>query len=160
FAARCCPGRWRGARVVRLVESHLAQDEEAAMNTTMDVGAAFLARSRALLESEYLPKLERCFSGVDDEAVWWRANEASNSIGNIGLHLCGNVSQWIISGVGGRPYERHRQQEFDERRHIPREELLDQIRRVVREAGEVIGGVAPASLLDPRRIQGYDVTVL
>ena len=46
-------------------------------------------------------------------------NEASNSIGNLVLHLCGNVTQWIIGGVGGRPYERHRQQEFDERTHIP-----------------------------------------
>ena len=56
--------------------------------------------------------------------MWWRPNEASNSIGNLLLHLWGNVTQWIIGGVGGRPYERHRQQEFDERTHIPAKELL------------------------------------
>jgi len=129
------------------------------METNNDLGVVFLAHSRELLTSEYLPKIERCLSGIGDEAVWWRPNEASNSIGNIVLHLCGNVSQWIIRGVGGRPYARHRQQEFDERRAIPKGDLLDGIRTVVAGADEVIAKVGIASLLEPRRIQGYDVTV-
>ena len=92
--------------------------------------------------------------------MWWRPNEASNSIGNLVLHLCGNVTQWIIGGVGGRPYERHRQQEFDERTHIPARELLRRLRAVVEEADEVISGLDAKALLTSRQIQGYDVTVL
>jgi len=124
------------------------------------VPQAFLQESSRLLVSDYLPKIERCLEGLSDGDVWWRANEASNSIGNLVLHLCGNVTQWIIGGVGGRPYERHRQQEFDERTAIAAGELLRRLRAVVEEAGEVIGGLEGDALLTRRQIQAYDVTVL
>ena len=125
-----------------------------------DVTAAFLLKSRSLIVSDYLPKIERCLERLDDDDVWWRPNEASNSIGNLVLHLCGNVTQWIIGGVGGRPYERHRQQEFDERTHIAARELLRRLRGVVEEADRVISGLDADALLTSRNIQAYDVTVL
>ena len=124
------------------------------------VTEGFLLQSRRLIGSDYLPKIERCIERLDDDDVWWRANEASNSIGNLVLHLCGNVTQWIIGGVGGRPYQRHRQQEFDERTHIPGGELLRRLRAVVEEADEVISGLDADALLTRRQIQAYDVTVL
>ena len=78
--------------------------------------------------------------------MWWSPNEASNSIGNLVLHLCGNVTQWIIGGVGEEPFERHRQREFDERTQIPAGELLRRLR-----AGSggraVIGGLDGDALL-------------
>ena len=83
-----------------------------------DIAGTFLTKSRSLIVSDYLPKIERCLEGLSDDDVWWRPNEASNSIGNLLLHLCGNVTQWIVGGVGENA-ERHRQQEFDERSHIP-----------------------------------------
>lgn len=125
-----------------------------------DVARIFLDKSRRLLMSDYLPKIERCLERVSDEDVWWRPNEASNCIGNLVLHLVGNVTQWIIGGVGKRAYERHRQQEFDERRTLPRKELLVQLKTVVKEAEEIIGDQDAGSLLSRRRIQGYDVAVL
>ena len=107
-----------------------------------------------------MPKIERSVDALSGADLWWRANEASNSIGNLILHLCGNVTMWIIGGVGGRPFERHRQGEFDERRNISGTELIDRLRAVVRQADEVMGGVSAEELLSPRQIQGYDVTVL
>ena len=88
------------------------------------------------------------------------ADEASNSIGNLILHLCGNVTMWIMGGVGALPYERDRQREFDERRHLPPVDLRNRIRRVVQEADRVMSAVGPQDLLSRRQIQGYDVTVL
>jgi uncharacterized damage-inducible protein DinB len=126
----------------------------------MDTSKVFLEKSRSLLLGEYLPKIERCLEGLTDADVWWRANESSNSVGNLVLHLCGNVPQWMIGGVGGRPYERQRQQEFDERRPIRKAELLQSIRAVLRAADEVLGQVNPEDLTSRRQIQGYDVTVL
>lgn len=120
----------------------------------------FLEYSRALLVSDYLPKIEQCVQSLGDDDIWWRPNEASNSIGNLVLHLCGNVSQWILEGVGGRPYDRRRQEEFDQRRVIAGQELLRRIQQVVHDAGEVIGNVSPESLTSERSIQGYTVTVL
>ena len=125
-----------------------------------DISHVFLQKSSSLLVSDYLPKIERCLEHLSDDEVWSRPNEASNSIGNLLLHLRGNVTQWIIGGVGERPYERHRQQEFDERTHIPARELLAKLRAVLEEAGGVISGLDAADLLSKRQIQDYDVTVL
>jgi uncharacterized damage-inducible protein DinB len=124
------------------------------------VTQTFLAKSRSLLVSEYLPKIERCLEHLTDEDVWWRPNDASNSIGNLLLHLRGNVTQWIIGDVGGQARERRRQQEFDERTHVPAKELLANLRAVVEEAAEVIRGLDDHALIGRRQIQDYDVTVL
>jgi hypothetical protein len=126
----------------------------------MDAGQDFLRKSRELLVGDYLPKIERCLERLDDQQIWWRANEPSNGIGNLILHLCGNVTEWIIGGVGGQAFERHRQQEFDERRTIAKAELLEMIRSVVTNADAVLGATEPTDLTARRRIQGYDVTVL
>ena len=125
-----------------------------------EVAQVFLEKSRALMSSDYLAKIERCLERIDAKDVWWRPNEASNSIGNLMLHLCGNVTMWIIGGVGRRPFERNRQMEFDERGPIPVAELLTRLRSVVSEAEGVIRAVTSDELLSRRHIQGYDVTVL
>ena len=124
------------------------------------VGHAFLDRSRSLISADYLPKIERCLDRLSDADIWWRPNEASNSIGNLVLHLCGNVCMWIIGGVGQLPFERHRQREFDERKRIPAAELLSRLRGIVQQADEVMSAVTADELLSRRSIQGYDVTVL
>ena len=73
---------------------------------------AFIEKSIALLTGDYLPKIAAGTLALGDEGLWWRANENSNSAGNLLLHLRGNVTQWIIGGVGGREYARQRDQEF------------------------------------------------
>jgi hypothetical protein len=65
-----------------------------------DTSQVFLQKSRNLLVMDYLPKIERCLDHLSVEEVWARPNEASNSIGNLLLHLCGNVTQWILGGIG------------------------------------------------------------
>ena len=124
------------------------------------VGKAFTDKSRLLLTTDYLPKIEACLHRLGEEDVWWRPNDASNSIGNLVLHLCGNVTMWIIGGVGGRTFERNRQQEFDERRQIAKHDLLTKLRRVIDEADEIIETLDEKTLLSRRQIQSYDVTVL
>lgn len=125
-----------------------------------EIAQTFLSESRRLLTTGYLPKIERCLEGLDDEDVWWRPNEVSNSIGNLLLHLCGNLRQWVIGGVGGRDYERNRQHEFDERAHLPARELLAMLTSVIQEADDVIGSLNAETLLNRRQIQERDVTVL
>lgn len=124
------------------------------------IAAAFLDKSRSLITSDYVPKIERCLDRLPAADIWWRPNEASNSIGNLILHLCGNMTMWIIGGVGRLPFERHRQLEFDERRQIPAPELRRRLTSVVQQADEVMSAVDSNELLSRRQIQGYDVTVL
>ena len=121
---------------------------------------AFLAQSRRLLTESYLPRIERSVGGLSDEQIWWRANAESNSIGNLILHLAGNVRQWIVSGIGGAVDARDRQSEFDAMGPMPAADLLARLRSTVEEADRVLANVTPGTLLEHRRIQSYDVTVL
>ncbi|HMF56552.1 MAG TPA: DinB family protein [Pyrinomonadaceae bacterium] len=125
-----------------------------------EVSENFLAKARALLAEEYLPKIERCMERLTDDDVWWRAGEASNSVGNLLLHMAGNARQWIVSGVGRAPDERDRQSEFDERRAISKTELLARLKNTLDEVDRTLAGLNSSALLETRSIQGYDVTVL
>lgn len=134
--------------------------ESGATSPTGDVAIAFIAKSRSLLSTEYLPKIERCVNLLTDEQIWWRPNPESNSVGNLLLHLAGNVRQWIVCGLGGAVDFRERQQEFDQRSVIPGEELLSKLKNTLAEVDTVLAGVDGVSLLQRRTIQGCDVMVL
>ena len=124
-----------------------------------DVAKHFIAESRRFLSLDYLPKIERCLDVLTDEGVWWRANEGSNSIGNLLLHLEGSTRAWIIGVAGGFPKPRDRQQEFDERQHIPRAELMSRLRQTLTEADGVLARLGVEALLERRQAPGEEVTV-
>ena len=125
-----------------------------------ETAKAFITKARSLVNDEYLPKIERCLDELTDEEVWWRANEESNSIGNLVLHLAGNARQWIICGVGGAVDRRARQQEFDERSVIARKELLARLNETLAEVDDVLARIDVERILERRQIQGYDVSLL
>ena len=99
----------------------------------------FLASSQRLLAQQSLPRIVKCLQQLSEEEIWWRPNSSSNSAGNLVLHLCGNVRQWIISGLGGAEDRRERDREFAEQGPIPRQALVAQLRRTVRDACRVSG---------------------
>ena len=103
-------------------------------------------------------RIQHCLDQLHDEQVWQRPQPRLNSIGNLILHLTGNVRQWIVAGLGGVPDIRNRPAEFAERGPIPKDELLRQLDTVLREAKSVLGQLAARQLLEVRRIQGFDVT--
>lgn len=105
-------------------------------------------------------KCKHCLSQLTDEQVWWRSHPSLNSIGNLILHLCGNVRQWIVAGLGGAADNRDRPGEFSERGPIPKDELLNRLESVVSEARAVLARQTARQLLKARRIQGFDVSGL
>jgi Protein of unknown function (DUF1572) len=107
-----------------------------------------------------LDRIKYCLNQLNDEQVWWRSQPSLNSIGNLILHLCGNVRQWIVAGLGGAADVRDRPAEFSERDSIPKDELLRSLDAVVSEAKEVLGRMTSRQMLEARRIQGFDVTGL
>src|SRR5947209_8746749 len=125
-----------------------------------EVNQAFIAECRSLLVKDYLPKIERSVELLSDEQIWWRANPSSNSIGNLLLHLSGNVRQWIVVGLGGATDTRDRDAEFAQRDVIPRDELLNRLRQTLREADETLAEFDAKRLLDPFTIQGLQVSAL
>jgi hypothetical protein len=126
---------------------------------SQDIGRAYLAEARRRLAACH-DRIKNCLGQLDDAQLWWRPRPSMNSVANILLHLCGNLQQWIVSGLGGSPDVRNRPQEFDERGPIPRAELLARLDLVVGEADAALARVGEDRLLEPRRIQGFDGTVL
>jgi len=125
-----------------------------------DASRTFIQKARELLKEEYLPKIERCVEKLTDEQVWWRPNAESNSVGNLLLHISGNARQWIVCGLGGAIDKRQRQTEFDERKIIPRDELLRILRTTIADVDDVLVRFDPAQLLDSYPIQGTEATAL
>ena len=124
------------------------------------VSRAFINRASDFLLGDYLPKIERCLEKLTDEQIWWRANEESNSIGNLILHLCGNARQWILCGVGAQPDNRNRDAEFAQRDLIPRAELVTLLNSTLSEIQTTLQTLDPTTVLERRKIQGHDVDIL
>jgi hypothetical protein len=127
---------------------------------TADDTAAAVGKEAAHELVSALGKIKHCLSQLNDEQVWWRSQASLNSIGNLILHLCGNLRQWIVAGLGGAADVRDRPAEFAERGPIPKYELLGKLDAVVGEARQMLGRLTALQLLEVRRIQGFDVTGL
>lgn len=108
------------------------------------------------LLQELFGRIATCVDRLSEEQVWWKASAETNSVGNLLLHLRGNLSQWVLAGLGGADYERHRTQEFTASRAAPKQELVDGLRATVEEARRVISGLSTEDLLRRQTIQGYD----
>jgi hypothetical protein len=125
-----------------------------------DVLSGFLAESRRNLVAAH-GRIEHCLDQLSEEQVWWRPRPEMNAMGNLLLHLSGNVGQWIIAAVENVPAERDRPSEFAERGPIAKAALRGQLKETVMRAAEVIMMVKSAEqVLSPRRIQGNDTNVL
>jgi Protein of unknown function (DUF1572) len=122
--------------------------------------ALAMGRAAAVEMSKALERMKHCLGQLNDAQIWWRAQPSLNSIGNLILHLCGNVRQWIVSGLGNVRDDRNRPAEFDERGPIPKQELIGRLDATVDAAKTALGRVTAKQLLDKRRIQGFDVTGL
>jgi uncharacterized damage-inducible protein DinB len=128
--------------------------------TPTNLARPFLAQASHLLLRVHLPRIEACMRELSSEQIWWRANPVSNSAGNLALHLEGNVRQWIVSGLGGRPGRRQRDREFSEPGPISRRTLLARLRKAVSEADRVMRKLNGVALARTYSIQGFRVTGL
>jgi uncharacterized damage-inducible protein DinB len=127
---------------------------------TPDFTKPLLAQAERVLRQVYLPRIVRCLEELSPEQIWWRPNAAANSVGNLVLHLAGNVRQWIISGLGGVPDVRQRDMEFAERGPLPRRVLVHRLRQTVQEACRVLRRLSAQDLARVHSIQRYHVTGL
>lgn len=124
------------------------------------VSQAFLDFSRRkLIELEW-PRLRDCVAPLTDEQVWWRPNPASNSIGNLLLHLNGNVGQWLVASFNGAEDLRDRPAEFDAPQQLSASVLLEKLDATLHAAGEVLARLTAKELLASYRIQGNTVSGL
>jgi uncharacterized damage-inducible protein DinB len=105
-------------------------------------------------------RIEDCLGRLSAEQIWLRGTENENAVGNLALHLSGNVRQWIVAGVGGQPDIRQRDTEFAARGGVSAADLAVHLRGIVEEAAGAIEALAPERLCERFVVQGYDVTVI
>ncbi len=104
---------------------------------------------------ENTPRIEKCLNELTEAEVWQRPNASSNSMGNLILHLCGNITQYIISSLGGKPDLRLRDEEFAAQGGYTKQELVDKLKATVDAAIEVIKNASDEELLRVRPVQAY-----
>lgn len=120
---------------------------------------AILNEQTHLLDAAMV-KFRHCVYQLSYDQLWWRPASGLNSIANLMLHVCGNMTQWIICGVGGSEDTRDRQAEFDAVDGRTRDELWSMLEQCVNDVRNVIHAAKPENLLTIRDVQGFDVTGL
>jgi uncharacterized damage-inducible protein DinB len=129
-------------------------------NSTADVATVFIQQSCKLMFGESWPRMRSAVENLTEQQLWWRPNEASNSIGNLLLHLNGNVRQWIVTSFNGRDDGRNRPAEFAEKSGGTAGELLARLGATMDQAEQVLLRLTESDLLAPMDIQGYHTTGL
>ncbi len=117
-----------------------------------------LAAEADRLFAEYLDKIERSAGLLSAEQIWWRPDPSCNSVGNLLLHLCGNLSQWVLAGLGGRSFDRRRREEFAAKAGDDGAALIRRLREAVTACRAVVGDLSEEDLGRGLVIQGYSRT--
>ena len=105
-------------------------------------------------------RVDACLEKLTEEQVWARGGGNENAVGNLVIHLCGNIRQWLVAGVGGQPLTRDRDAEFAASGGLTIPELREALRRTVEEGVEVIRAQSADTLAHELEVQKYQVTGL
>ena len=113
------------------------------------VEEAVLTAFRVRIAKIFPEQIRACIEQLTDEQIWWRPNEKSNSVGNLVIHLSGSLNHYLNFLIGGVAYQRDRDAEFAERRHIPKAELLKIFNNMVSNATKTLDAVTAGRLGSP-----------
>ena len=112
------------------------------------------------LLDQSMVKIRHCLEQLSGDQVWWRPQPSINSVGNLCLHLAGNLRQWGIVPFSEADDERDRESEFSSEVKIPAADLLLQLEKTVDESKQIWAGLSEEKLQRPVSIQGFDVTFM
>ena len=99
--------------------------------------------------------ISKCLQQLSEEQLWKRPNNVSNSVGNLLLHLCGNIRQYLVSGLGKQEDTRERDLEFSISGGYSSDELLKKLHAVLEEAKSVINSINEDAWLSDYLVQGF-----
>jgi uncharacterized damage-inducible protein DinB len=97
----------------------------------------------------------KCLDELEESEIWKRPNQNSNSVGNIILHLCGNIRQYAISSLGHSKDVRERDKEFLADGGYSKTDLLHKFLSTVEDAKNIMQNISVEELLRKRQVQGY-----
>jgi hypothetical protein len=123
------------------------------------IGELFLSHSSTKL-TQMAAQIEVCLQTLDADQVWTRGRPPQNSIGNLVLHLCGNIRQWFGSSIDGQPDIRQRDREFAASSRIDTSELISMLRATVSQALSILDKLPPHRLTEHVSTQDGERSVL
>lgn len=126
------------------------------MNLTQDLHRTLIAEVKRRIITESVPRIKKCLAQLSEEEIWHRPNENVVSVGNLVLHLMGNLRQWVLSGLGGQPDHRQRDREFEQTEPVPTPNLVRQLDTLMREVEDVLDRLTPEDLITVRPVQAYE----
>jgi uncharacterized damage-inducible protein DinB len=126
---------------------------------TSSPGSLFIGYSVEKMQ-QMLKQINECVQDLSEEQIWQRSGDNANSIGNLLLHLSGNIRQWIGNGVGGLPDVRERDKEFEARGGRSTSEILNLFEKTVSEGIQIVQQVPLSRLTERTKPQNRDVAVL
>lgn len=114
----------------------------------------FISQSIYRLD-ENTQKIKNCLDTLSEEEVWKTPNESANSIGNLILHLCGNIRQYAVSSLGGTSDLRERDKEFARETFIIKHELFQKLEQTAKEAIQTMDQLNDSDMIQKREVQGF-----
>ena len=124
-------------------------------NQATTLTTAFIAEIKRRLFEESMVRLKKCLAELTEAQIWYRPNKSSNSIGNLVLHLHGNVRQWVVAGLGKNKDVRERQLEFDEQGPVSTKKMLADMDQLMVEVNAILDNTTSDDLLEVRNVQGF-----
>ena len=107
------------------------------------------------MEEESLMRINACLDLMTEDHIWYSPNENVNSVGNLVLHLCGNITQYILATLGEEKDDRERSLEFSSHKSHDRKSLKDNINKVIEKAVEVVEQKSLTELTQAYEVQGF-----
>ena len=128
------------------------------MNQRSDIEPVLFETIRSRITTIYPEQIYACVEELNEEQLWWRPNESSNSVGNLLLHLSGSLRHYLSRTVGGIEYQRNRATEFTTRDHQSKETVLSIFRETIDQARQVLGTFDLSRMLEPTPEPAYNPT--
>jgi uncharacterized damage-inducible protein DinB len=117
-----------------------------------------IAETKRRIIGESIPRIKKCLNVLSEQEIWFKPNDHSNSVGNLVLHLCGNVTQWIGSGLGKMPDNRLRDLEFSEKGPMPSTKLIEALDRLIPLIENTLDNLTEEDFLQLHKVQVYQET--
>ncbi len=105
---------------------------------------------------ESLRMVKISLTKISEEQLWQKPNTSLNSIGNLILHLCGNMTQYGMASLNEIEDERKRDLEFSTGGGYTKEELLEKLESTITKVKATLQNVSLERLLALKQVQGFE----
>ncbi|MFT4762590.1 MAG: putative damage-inducible protein DinB [Paraglaciecola sp.] len=128
------------------------------MSRSVTIENLLIAETKRRLFEEGIPRIKKCLAQLSEIDIWYHPNDNSNSVGNLVLHLCGNLRQWIITGLGHQQDTRMRDTEFKEKGPVSASILIDMLDKLILDVDAVLNNMTAEDFTKKHKVQVYQET--